>query len=271
MKKNNIIVILYNLISFVFQKNLKNGVYNILNENQYVTYHKKEIYLSINFNKNTFFKIVKVSGFFNNSLYRIEQIESNNKMIYLQNAEISFSGSINNLDLWKIIKTNKETYIIQNINKCYIIIKGNKFFCQYIPENIASQFIFIKIYKEVNKHKDNNINNEILKNEPIDILIKYIDLRDKNLKRNGIHQIDKDYDNEELRYSLRGIFYNIPWIRKIFILMPNNKVRYFKDYNLIKDKIVYVHDKDFLGYDSSNFNAFLFRYWKNLEYQIILL
>ena len=268
MKKNNIIVILYNLISFVFQKNLKNGVYNILNENQYVTYHKKEIYLSINFNKNTFLKIVKVSGFFNNSLYRIEQIESNNKMIYLQNAEISFSGSINNLDLWKIIKTNKETYIIQNINKCYIIIKGNKFFCQYIPENIASQFIFIKIYKEVNKHKDNNINNEILKNEPIDILIKYIDLRDKNLKRNGIHQIDKDYDNEELRYSLRSIFYNIPWIRKIFILMPNNKVRYFKDYNLIKDKIVYVHDKDFLGYDSSNFNAFLFRYWKMKKFGI---
>jgi len=268
MKKNNIIVILYNLISFVFQKNLKNGVYNILNENQYVTYHKKEIYLSFNFNKNSFLKIVKVSGFFNNSLYRIEQIESNNKMIYLQNAEISFSGSINNLDLWKIIKTNKETYIIQNINKCYIIIKGNKFFCQYIPENIASQFIFIKIYKEVNKHKDNNINNEILKNEPIDILIKYIDLRDKNLKRNGIHQIDKDYDNEELRYSLRSIFYNIPWIRKIFILMPNNKVRYFKDYNLIKDKIVYVHDKDFLGYDSSNFNAFLFRYWKMKKFGI---
>ena len=45
MKKNNIIVILYNLISFVFQKNLKNGVYNILNKNQYITYHKKEIYL----------------------------------------------------------------------------------------------------------------------------------------------------------------------------------------------------------------------------------
>ena len=163
-------------------------------------------------------KVVKVSGYLNNSLFRIEQIESSNKMIYLKNEEISFRGSINNLDLWKIIKTNKETYIIQNINKCYIIIKNNKFFCQYIQENIASKFIFIKIYNEVNKHTDNNINKEILKNEPIDILIKYIDLRDKNLKRNGIQQIEKDYDNEELRYSLRGIIYNIPWIRKIFIL-----------------------------------------------------
>ena len=34
--------------------------------------------------------------------------------------------------------------------------------------------------------------------------------------------------------------------------MPNKKIRYFKDYNLIKDKIVYVKDKDILGYDSSN-------------------
>lgn len=268
MKKNNIIAILYNLISFAIQKYIKNGIYNILNENQYVTYHKTEIYLSNNFNKNTFLKVVKVSGYLNNSLFRIEQIESSNKMIYLKNEEISFRGSINNLDLWKIIKTNKETYIIQNINKCYIIIKNNKFFCQYIQENIASKFIFIKIYNEVNKHTDNNINKEILKNEPIDILIKYIDLRDKNLKRNGIHQIEKDYDNEELRYSLRGIIYNIPWIRKIFILMPNNKVRYFKDYNLIRDKIVYVNDKDLLGYDSSNFNAFLFRYWKMNKFGI---
>ena len=267
MKINNIIVILYILMSFVFQKNLKNGVYNILNENQYVTYHKKEIYLSNNFNINTLLKVVKVSGYFNNSLYRIEQIESSNKMIYLKNGEISFSRNINNLDLWKIIATNKETYIIQNINKCYIVIKNNKFFCEYIPENIAYQFIFRKIYNEVNKHT-NNIKDEILKNEPIDILIKYIDLRDKNLKRNGIHQIAKDYDNEELRYSLRGIIYNIPWIRKIFILMPNDKVRYLKKYNLIKDKIVYVNDKDFLGYDSSNFNAFLFRYWKMKKFGI---
>ena len=267
MKKNNIIVILYILISHVFQKNLKNGVYNIQNENQYVAYRKKEIYLSINFNINTLLKVVKVSGYFNNSLYRIEQIESSNKMIYLKNGEISFSRNINGLELWKIIETNKETYIIQNINKCYIVIKKNKFFCEYIPENIAFQFIFRKIYNEVNKHT-NNIKDEILKNEPIDILIKYIDLRDKNLKRNGIHQIAKDYDNEELRYSLRGIIYNIPWIRKIFILMPNDKVRYLKEYNLIKDKIVYVNDKDFLGYDSSNFNAFLFRYWKMKKFGI---
>ena len=61
---------------------------------------------------------------------------------------------------------------------------------------------------------------------------------------------------------------NIPWIRKIFILMPNDKVRFFKDYNLIKDKIVYVKDKDLLGYDSSNCNAFIYRYWQMKKFGI---
>ena len=101
-----------------------------------------------------------------------------------------------------------------------------------------------------------------IEKEPIDVLIKYIDLKDKDLNRNGIHQIDKDSDNEELKYSIRSILKNIPWVRKIFILMPNKKVRYFKDYNIIKDKIVYVQDKDILGFDSSNSLAFQYRYWK---------
>ena len=50
--------------------------------------------------------------------------------------------------------------------------------------------------------------------------------------------------------------------------MPNEKVRYFKNYKLIKDRIVYVKDKDFLGYDSSNCNAFLYRYWKMKRFGI---
>ena len=50
--------------------------------------------------------------------------------------------------------------------------------------------------------------------------------------------------------------------------MPNEKVKYFKDYNLIKEKIVYVKDKDLLGYDSSNPRAFQFRYWKMKKYGI---
>jgi hypothetical protein len=56
-----------------------------------------------------------------------------------------------------------------------------------------------------------------LEKEPIDALIKYIDLNDTNLVREGLHQIKKDEDNEELRYSIRSILTNIPWVKKIFI------------------------------------------------------
>jgi hypothetical protein len=73
-------------------------------------------------------------------------------------------------------------------------------------------------------------------------------------------------DNEELKYSIRSILKNIPWIRKIFILMPNEKVRFFKDYDSIKEKIQYVKDKDLLGYDSSNSHAFQFRFWKMKQF-----
>ena len=99
-------------------------------------------------------------------------------------------------------------------------------------------------------------------------MIKYIDLRDPLLKRDGLHQLNKDFDNEELRYSIRSILKNIPWIRKIFILMPNEKVRFLKDYKIIKDKIVYINDKDILGHDSSNSLAFQFRYWKMKKFDI---
>ena len=61
---------------------------------------------------------------------------------------------------------------------------------------------------------------------------------------------------------------NIPWIRKIFILMPNEKVRFFKNYSLINDKIIYVKDKMLLGHDSSNINAFLFTLWKMKKFGI---
>ena len=40
--------------------------------------------------------------------------------------------------------------------------------------------------------------------------------------------------------------------------MPNEKVSYFKPIEEIKDKIVYVKDKDLLGYDTANVYAFHF-------------
>jgi len=79
---------------------------------------------------------------------------------------------------------------------------------------------------------------KIIEREPIDVLIKYIDLRDETLKREGILQIKKDENNMELKYSIRSILRNIPCIRKIYILMPNKKVKFLKEYKLINDKII---------------------------------
>ena len=44
--------------------------------------------------------------------------------------------------------------------------------------------------------------------------------------------------------------------------MPNNKVRFFKSYDEINDKILYIKDKDLLGFDSANNPAFLFNLFK---------
>ena len=112
----------------------------------------------------------------------------------------------------------------------------------------------ILIYEEVKITPEQE---KLIEKEPIDIVIKYIDLTDKTLNRTGIKQLKKDQDNEELRYSVRSILENIPWVRKIFILMPNEKVKYFKPYEEIKEKIIYVKDKDLLNYDSDN-NIFIY-------------
>ena len=48
--------------------------------------------------------------------------------------------------------------------------------------------------------------------------------------------------------------------------MPNEKVRFLKSPELINDKIIFVKDKDILGYDSSNIHAFQFRLWKMKEF-----
>ena len=127
--------------------------------------------------------------------------------------------------------------------------------------NENNEFIFIELYQNSSQE-----NSELLEKEPIDVLIKYIDFSDKNIAASGLRNISNDFKNEELRFSVRSILQNIPWIRKIFILMPNEKVRFFKNYSEINEKIIYVHDKDILGHESANVHAFQYRIWKLKEY-----
>ena len=207
---------------------------------------------------------MKLKKYFNDAFYYIETIFTKNKLSFLESKELCFKKQNNDFNLWNFININDDYFVIQNKANCFVKVDNFKVICDKIHIHKATRFKLIHIYFEVNQKN----NSKILDKEPIDIFIKYIDLRDPNLKRNGIHQIEKDYDNEELRYSIRSILINIPWVRKIFILMPNDKVRYFKDYNQIKKKIIYVKDKDLLGFESSNSLAFQFRIWKMKKFGI---
>ena len=178
----------------------------------------------------------------------------------------------NELSLWKIIpkinSNNQLVYYVQNKNNKrfwqnsinYIILSKTSDINSLLEDN---EFQFVRMYRESDKYES-----EILKNEPIDVLIKYIDLSDKNLVRKGIPQTKKDIDNKELKYSVRSILQNIPWIRKIFILMPNEKVSYFKPAEEIKQKIIYVKDKDLLGFDSASSPVFQFNLYKMKKFNI---
>ena len=208
-----------------------------------------------------------------NNLYYIESKPFNKRIGVNNQGGLVLLDKTNNENtksiLWKIIEINNNEYLIQNnLTNNYIELKENvtinsKIYYPICNKNLDKikssnisqdfKFSFFKLCEEV-QIKPEHI--KIINEEPIDIVIKYIDLSDKNLDRKGIYQIKKDEDNGELRYSVRSIFENLSWIRKIFIIMPNERVRFFKSVDEIKDKFVYIKDKDLLGFDSENSNVF---------------
>ena len=50
--------------------------------------------------------------------------------------------------------------------------------------------------------------------------------------------------------------------------MPNKLVKYLKPVDEIKDKIIYIKDKDLLGFDSANIQSFLFNLHKTENFGI---
>ena len=95
--------------------------------------------------------------------------------------------------LWNFINVVNNSFILQNKSyKCFIVIRNYSIYCENIPLNMSSQFRLLQIYKEV---KENEINIEIIDKEPIDVLIKYIDLKDPFLNRSGKKKKKKDYEN----------------------------------------------------------------------------
>ena len=253
-------------------------IYNLLND-KYLGIDNNDNVLFLNkvplfLYKNPYFRLYEIQP--NSSYYLIESKrktiflgvgEKDNILLYNKKKIFFDIGKI----IWKLIRIKNNFYFIKNnYNNKYLEASNIKLECFhetiFITENEAHEkvnkkfmFKIVKLYEEVKK---TNKNIKYVNKENIDILIKYIDLTDKKLNREGIMQIYKDFDNEELRYSLRSILYNLPWVRKIFILMPNEKVKYLRSYEEIKEKITYINDKDFLGFESANIFSFTFNLYK---------
>ena len=205
-----------------------------------------------NYNSELFYFIKNKEG----NILLSAQENNTNLIKYTPNIDIDYA-------LWKITykinEDNKLIYYVQNKKTGYYweLNSNNKLNLRYIPNGAnltkSNEFLFIELYENV-KIKES----KLLEDEPIDVLIKYIDLNDEKLNRSGIKLISKDYENGEIKYCVRSILQNIPWIRKIFILMPNEEVKYFLPKEKISEKIVYVKDKDLLGFESED--IYLFQY-----------
>ena len=265
-----LILIIYSRFIYNEEKGFSEGVYQIgslLGFTLAVNIFDMKLVLKRNNLKNYFFRLIP----FNSDQYYIESIALN-KRLSVHNNNIFFSKGSTEVEeeIWNFIKINNNEFLIQNNATKRLIKYGSFNQCKLSEtlEEISSKnmsiidntykFSILKLYEEA-KIKPEHL--AFIDEEPVDVVIKYIDLSDKSLNREGIKQINKDEDNEELRYSVRSILKNIPWIRKIFIVMPNEKVKYFKPKEVIKDKIVYVKDKDVMGFESANIYVFHFYLW----------
>ena len=283
------LLILFNIFSTLISStklslkttDVEDGIYNLVLQKRFsiLTYlgglrtsREKYGYSRLNFKitnakklDNNYFNIYHVhSGQFIGIRNDYNRNNPDTLQIIVNSNMIKNDNNITSFD-WEFIKEEGKvnSFIIKSKFGCVLREVKNRFFCSLKEEGTI--FSLLRLYREVEKTMSEE-DKKILENEPIDVFIKFIDLTDRKLKRKNFKQIKKDQDNEELRYSVRSILKNLPWIRKIFILMPNEKVRFFKNYSEINDKIVYVKDSDVLGHDSANIHAFQYRIWKLREF-----
>ena len=299
MKFNYLFILITSLLLIkisTFENEVQNGVYIIQNleGNLNLKIINSTLYCASKDNKNNIdkfhfyrreFKKENEYDSYNDEesgiYYYIEEKDSKKKLYFDESTEtILASETINPEDddkfLWEIkamnYKNNLHYYEIKSKTKNkYISYEESKkdlskIYCESSWTSLAkdrkTKFKIIKLYTE-----HTNIYNQLnLENEPIDVVIKYIDLNDESLAREDFDQIEKDKQNNELKYSLRSILKNIPWVRKIFIIMPNEQISFLKEQSEIKDKIIYINDKDLLGFDSSAPPVFQFNLHKLKKY-----
>lgn len=270
----NILHLILLLILMPYSKNIPNyminEVYNIINlyTNLYLDINDNKIVLSPK--KKSYFRII----FIKNNSYFIESIR-NYKLGINSLGKIILNKIVDETDLqfqWNIINIKKNYIKIQNKynleflevkDKSLKLTENHIFNRDNLLMNNKKIFIINKLFEEFRYKTSKKV-----VREPIDIIIKYIDLNDKALNRKGFIHSYKDVDNEELRYSLKSILQYIPWVRKIYILMPNEFVRYLKPIDEINDKILYIKDKDLIGFESANIQTFLFNLFKTEQFGI---
>ena len=271
-------------IKIINKKNKKlkfNGIYRIntlsKDNNNYISIYKNSLIIS---NLTTGFNIIPENSYYylESKGLRLGIGETNLIILYNKKNKTKKNQIIDSKLKWNIIKINKNKYLIKNHftnnfiesnkNSLQCINKPNfSLFLKNKNKNLNKNFIFsfLKLYEKL-KFKKYHL--KYIEKENIDLVIKYIDLKDKNINRSKIKQIYKDQDNEELKYSIRSVLQYIPWIRKIFIIMPNERVRYFKSIKEIEKKIRYIKDKDLLGYDTSNICAFTFSLYRLKKFNL---
>ena len=270
MIKSIVIFILLSLIFNIISSNqILNGVFFISSST--IGYYKimeidSSLYLrplrSYGDLNNYYFRL----NHLNSNIYFVESISLNKRLVLSNKTNLKFIEKNDtiyiNTSYWNLIKIKKDQYLIQNKEtKNFLESRIDNLECTKDisnKKNTPSSFKFIltKLYEEPEIDEESLTK---IEEESIDVVIKYIDLSDKKLNGTGIPQITKDEDNGELRYSVRSIFENIPWFRKIIIVMPNDKVKYFKSPKDLKERIVYIKDKDVIGFDTASNPAFHFR------------
>ena len=215
----NKLFLLYEIIIILFKIGIENIEY--LTEGFYeINSHLNYLYLSVKNNKLIIseikysFNIIPLSKFSYIIKFRNQKIgiDDNNKITIYNNTE--------NIDIkkysWNFYNIKRNQYLIKNeYNKKLVEVSDN--YIKISNNNIYNNdkkyvFTFFKLFEKGLNQKQYK---KIFNKEPIDVLIKYIDLSDKTLNRTGINQIYKDENCEELKYSIRSILQNIPWIRKI--------------------------------------------------------
>ena len=187
MKKDMILIFVSISFSFLISAKEKfpYGIYNFLiDDKNYLVYkeNKLDVLYSEKFENEAKFRIVKLD----NDYYHIENLRGD-RILYGDEEKLEFIYK-NNLENnksteWLFIEENSYQNYIQNKNGCYIILTSSNIICRD-DKNSAIKFKIEKLFEEVHNSKEDI---ELIENEPIDVLIKYIDLTNVTNEIKEIH------------------------------------------------------------------------------------